>query len=67
MDYVEYILTKALGMFVDALLLFYELEDRVRSFDRTYDLFQNLITNIVLEGEVFFLMFNLTSSWLEPQ
>ena len=67
MDYVEYILTKALGMFVDALLLFYELEDRVRSFDRTYDLFQNLITNIVLEGEVFFLIFNLTSSWLEPQ
>lgn len=27
----------------------------------------NLITNIVLEGQIYFIMYNLTSRWLEPQ
>lgn len=39
----------------------------MRTFDRTYDLFQNLVSNLIFEGEVYFLMFNLISSWLEPQ
>ncbi len=66
MDYTEFVITKAINMFVEAILMFYELDDSVLTFDRTHDLFQNLVTNLILEGEVYFLMFNLTSSWLEP-
>ena len=66
MDYAEFILTKSINMFVEVVLMFYELDDKVRTFDRTHELFQNLVTNMILEGEVYFLMFNLTSSWLEP-
>lgn len=29
------------------------------------ELFTNMLTNFVLEGEVYFLLFNLTSSWME--
>jgi len=67
MDYSEFVITKAINMFVEAILMFYELDDSVRTFDRSHDLFKNLVTNLILEGEVYFLMFNLTSSWLEPQ
>ena len=67
MDYAETIITKAINMFVEAVLIFYELEDKIKSFDRTHELFENLVTNLILEGEVYFLIFNLTSSWLEPQ
>lgn len=67
MDYAEYMLNQAINMFVEAILMFYELDDLVRTFDRTYDLFQNLVSNLIFEGEVYFLMFNLISSWLEPQ
>ena len=38
MDYAEFILTKSICMFVDAILLFYELEDKVRSLDRILQL-----------------------------
>lgn len=66
MDYAENVITKAIGMFVEAILIFYELEDQIKSFHRSYELFENLVTNLILEGEVYFLLFNLTSSWLEP-
>ena len=29
------------------------------------ELFVNMITNLILEGEIYFLLFNLTSSWME--
>lgn len=67
MDYAETIVTKAINMFVEAILIFYELDVQIKSFNRSHDLFTNLVTNLILEGEVYFLMFNLTSSWLEPQ
>jgi len=66
MDYAEFIVTKAINMFVEAILIFYELEDKIRTFDRNHELFENMVTNMILEGEVYFLIFNLTSSWLEP-
>ena len=67
MDYAENVIIKAINMFVEAILLFYELENQIKSFHRSYELFENLVTNLILEGEVYFLIFNLTSSWLEPQ
>ena len=67
MDYAEAIITSAISMFVESILLFYELENQIKSFHRSYELFENLVTNMILEGEVYFLLFNLTSSWLEPQ
>jgi hypothetical protein len=39
MDYAEFIITKAINMFVEAVLMFYELDDKVRTFDRTHELF----------------------------
>ena len=67
LEYAEMTVIKAINMFVEAILIFYELEDQIKTFDRTHDLFVNLVTQIVLEGEVYFLMFNLISNWLEPQ
>ena len=29
------------------------------------ELFVNMITNLILVGEIYFLLFNLTSSWME--
>ena len=63
MDYAEAIITSAISMFVESILLFYELENQIKSFHRSYELFENLVTNMILEGEVYFLLFNLTSSF----
>ena len=67
LEYAEMVISKAINMFVEAILIFYELDDQIKTFDRTHDLFVNLVTQIVLEGEVYFLIFNLISNWLEPQ
>ena len=67
MEYAELVILKVISIFVDAVLIFYELEDVIRPFDRSRELFENLVTNLILNGEVYFLLFNLCSSWLEPQ
>ena len=66
MEYAELVILKVISIFVDAVLIFYELEDVIRPFDRSRELFENLVTNLILNGEVYFLLFNLCSSWLEP-
>ena len=52
-------------MLTEAILIFYELDDQIKSYDRTRDLFENLVTNFLLEGQLYFLLFNLCSSTLE--
>ena len=66
MEYAELVILKVISIFVDAVLIFYELEDVIQPFDRSRELFENLVTNLILNGEVYFLLFNLCSSWLEP-
>ena len=52
---------------VDATVMFYELDEFVKPNSLTKELFTNLITNFVLEGELYFLVYNLTSCWLQPE
>lgn len=52
-------------MIVGATAVFYSLEDMVKPNKLSSELFVNMITNFVLEGEIYFLLFNLTSSWME--
>ena len=48
-----------INAFVDATILFYELEEAVKPSSLTRELFTNLVTNLVLEGEMYFLVFNI--------
>jgi len=50
---------------VGATAVFYSVEDMVKPNKLSRELFVNMITNLILEGEVYFLLFNLTSSWME--
>ena len=50
---------------MEVILIFYELDDQIKPFDRTRDLFENLVTNLLLEGQLYFLLFNLCSNTLE--
>jgi hypothetical protein len=50
---------------VGATAVFYSLEDMVKPNKLSRELFVNMITNLVMEGEIYFLLFNLTSSWME--
>jgi len=66
MDYAQHTVSAAIKLFMEAILIFYELDDQIKAFDRTRDLFENLVTNLIITGEVYFLLFNLCSSVLEP-
>ena len=55
-----------ISVMVDATLLFYELDDIVKPNSLTKELFTNLITNFIIEGELYFLIYNITSAQLEP-
>jgi hypothetical protein len=62
LEYVMKSVLKQISIFVDALITFYSLDDQVRNErDLKRELFVNLITNMVLEGELYFLVHNLTS------
>lgn len=62
LDYVLKSVLKQISIFVDALITFYSLDDQVRNErDLKRELFVNLVTNMVLEGELYFLVHNLTS------
>ena len=50
MEYAESTILAMIKLFMEAILIFYELDDRIRPFDRTRDLFENLVTNFLLEG-----------------
>ena len=65
MDYAETTILDVIKLLTEAILIFYELDDQIKSYDRTRDLFENLVTNFLLEGQLYFLLFNLCSSTLE--
>lgn len=58
--FVERTILRQINLFVDVLLLFYGLENQVKSErDLKRDLLTNLVTNLVLSSEVYFLVYNL--------
>ena len=67
LGYVQYTILKIINVFVDALLTFYEMDDEVSLRDLQRELYVNLITNAVLEGQLYFLVINLINSTLETQ
>ena len=50
MDYAQHTVTSIIKLFMEAILIFYELDDQIRPFDRTRDLFENLVTNLIITG-----------------
>ena len=49
-------------------MIFYGLEDQIRNEkDLKREILINLVTNLVLEGELYFLVYNLTSISLEDR
>ena len=64
--YVQNYVKKMISVMVDATLLFYEIDDIVKPNSLTKELFTNLITNFIIEGELYFLIYNITSAQLEP-
>ena len=65
--YTQRMVQKMINALVDATILFYELDDAVKQSKLTKELFTNLITNLVLEGEMYFLVFNIMNQWLNPR
>lgn len=63
--YVQQSLERFINVIVGATAVFYHLEEMVKPSKLSRELFINMITNLVLEGEVYFLLFNLTSSSME--
>ena len=62
MNYVKMSLLRVINVLVDSVLMFYALNATIRPIDLKRELFWNLITNFILEGELYFLMFNLVSN-----
>ena len=62
LEYVRDSIVKQINLFVDALVSFYSLEDQIKGErDLKRELLFNLVANNVLEGELYFLVYNLTS------
>ena len=59
MAYTQKMIQKMINAFVDSTILFYELEEAVKPSSLTRELFTNLVTNLILEGEMYFLVFNI--------
>jgi len=62
MNYVKMSLLRVINVLVDAVLMFYNLDTIIRPIDLKRELFWNLITNFLLEGELYFLMFHLINN-----
>ena len=67
MEYIHHTILQAINAFVDATLTFYELDNKLQNRDLRRELFVNLISNFILEDQLYFLIFNLTSNCLERQ
>lgn len=65
LNYVQKSLEGFINVVVGATAVFYSLEDMVKPNKLSRELFVNMITNFILDGEIYFLLFNLTSSWME--
>jgi hypothetical protein len=62
LDFVNKTLLKFINVVVDALIVFYRIEDQIRNErDLKRELLFNLVTNLILDSELYFLIFNLTS------
>lgn len=62
LDYLERAILKQINLFVDALIAFYSLEDQIRGEkDLRRELLFNLVTNFVLQDDLYWLVFNLTA------
>ena len=62
MNYAKESLIRVINIIVEAVLIFYNLDTQIKPHDLKRELFINLVTNIVLEGELYFLIFNLISN-----
>lgn len=61
-DFVHRTITRMINLFIDAIIVFYGLEDQIRGEkDLRRELLFNLIANFVLEGELYLLVHNLIS------
>ena len=67
MEFVHHTLLKVINIFVEATLSFYELDDKIGQRKLERELFINLITNFILEGQLYFLVINLTTNCFEGQ
>ena len=60
MDYVHRTILKQVNIIVDSLITFYSMEDQIKGEkDLRRELLINLITNFVLQGDLYFLVHNL--------
>ena len=60
--YAKASILRIINVFVDALLVFYDLDTIVKPHDLKREFFINLVTNIVLSDELYFLIFNVISN-----
>ena len=68
MHYLHRVVLKTINLLVDVLIQFYSMEDQIRGErDLRRELLFNLMVNNVLEDELYFVIFNITASFLEPQ
>lgn len=59
-------LLKMINLFVEAVISFYSLEDQIKGEkDLRRELLFNLLTNLILEGELYFIVYNLSSGAIE--
>jgi hypothetical protein len=66
LDYIHRTLLKVINLFVEAFISFYSLEDQIKGEkDLRRELLFNLVTNFILEGELYFIVYNLTSGAME--
>ena len=62
MNYVQETIVRTINVFVDATLMFYGLETQIKPIDLKRELFFNLMANFIIEGNLYFLVFNLISN-----
>ena len=65
MNYVKETILRTIHVFVDAALIFYGFETLIKPIDLKRELFFNLLANFIIEGNLYFLVFNLISNCYE--
>ena len=60
--FVKAIIVKMIQICVESILIFYGLDQLIKPIDLKRELFYNLIANFIIEGELYFLVFNLISN-----
>lgn len=65
LNYVQKAIESFINVIVGATATFYSLEEMVKPNKLSRELFVNMVTNLVIDGEIYFLLFNLTSLWMQ--